>query len=178
MTLQSNWRMGNTLSMSHPPVFVSEPNLTPSDKKLGRGALRVVLSDERDKKDERDEREVADRLHCNIALQHCTAPRHRTKTPHHCTAPRHRANITHQDIATLHCIAVPMPLLVIVSLVPSSLRSQNRRSLLTITNYYLLIANYPIVCIRTEALIRAMARMRLISTSLSAWCWFWLTRRI
>ena len=27
--------MGNTLSMSHPPFFVSEPNLTPSDKKLG-----------------------------------------------------------------------------------------------------------------------------------------------
>ena len=27
---------------------------------------------------------------------------------------------------------------------------------------------YPIVCIRTEALIRAIARMRLISTSLSA----------
>ena len=24
--------------MSHPPVFVSEPNLTPSDKKLGSGA--------------------------------------------------------------------------------------------------------------------------------------------
>ena len=28
--------MGNTYSMSHPPVFVSEPNLTPSDKKFGR----------------------------------------------------------------------------------------------------------------------------------------------
>ena len=37
-TLQSNWRMGNTHSMSHPPVFVSEPNLTPSDKKFGWGA--------------------------------------------------------------------------------------------------------------------------------------------
>ena len=44
MTLQSNWRMGNTLSMSHPPVFVSEPNLTPSDKKLGRAALYVYIS--------------------------------------------------------------------------------------------------------------------------------------
>ena len=43
MTLQSNWRMGNTLSMSHPPVFVSEPNLTPSDKKLGRGAWGVFF---------------------------------------------------------------------------------------------------------------------------------------
>ena len=28
--------------MSHPPVFVSEPHLTPSDKKLGRAALKVV----------------------------------------------------------------------------------------------------------------------------------------
>ena len=36
--------MGNTLSMSHPPVFVSEPNLTPSDKKLGRATLYVHLS--------------------------------------------------------------------------------------------------------------------------------------
>ena len=35
--------MGNTLSMSHPPVFVSEPNLTPSDKKLGRGAWGVFF---------------------------------------------------------------------------------------------------------------------------------------
>ena len=41
MTLQSNWRMGNTHSMSHPPVFVSEPNLTPSDKKLGRAGGKV-----------------------------------------------------------------------------------------------------------------------------------------
>ena len=41
MTLQSNWRMGNTLSMSHPPVFVSEPNLTPSDKKFGRAGGKV-----------------------------------------------------------------------------------------------------------------------------------------
>ena len=44
MTLQSNWRMGNSLSMSHPPVFVSEPNLTPSDKKLGRATLDVNIS--------------------------------------------------------------------------------------------------------------------------------------
>ena len=36
--------MGNTLSMSHPPVFVSEPNLTPSDKKFGRAALNVYIS--------------------------------------------------------------------------------------------------------------------------------------
>jgi hypothetical protein len=35
--------MGNTLSMSHPPVFVSEPNLTPSDKKLGCAALYVCV---------------------------------------------------------------------------------------------------------------------------------------
>ena len=42
-------------------------------------------------------------------------------------------------------------------------------------NRPLITRNYPMVCIRTDALIRAMARMRLISTSLSAWCWFWLT---
>ena len=42
-TLQSNWRMGNTQSMSHPPFFVSEPNLTPSDKKLGCAALYVYM---------------------------------------------------------------------------------------------------------------------------------------
>ena len=35
--------MGNTLSMSHPPFFVSEPNLTPSDKKFGCGALYVCV---------------------------------------------------------------------------------------------------------------------------------------
>ena len=29
--------------MSHPPFFVSEPNLTPSDKKLGCGALYVCV---------------------------------------------------------------------------------------------------------------------------------------
>jgi hypothetical protein len=29
--------------MSHPPVFVSEPNLTPSDKKLGCAALYVCV---------------------------------------------------------------------------------------------------------------------------------------
>ena len=42
-------------------------------------------------------------------------------------------------------------------------------------NRPLITTNYPMVCMRTEALIKAMARMRLISTSLSAWCWFWLT---
>ncbi len=39
--------------MSHPPVFVSEPNLTPSDKKLGRAggmvcsvkSLRLFISE-------------------------------------------------------------------------------------------------------------------------------------
>ena len=35
--------MGNTLSMSHPPFFVSEPNLTPSDKKLGRALGKVFF---------------------------------------------------------------------------------------------------------------------------------------
>ena len=29
--------------MSHPPAFVSEPNLTPSDKKLGRAAQYVCV---------------------------------------------------------------------------------------------------------------------------------------
>ena len=43
LTLQSKWRMGNTLSMSHPPFFVSEPNLTPSDKKLGSAARNVCV---------------------------------------------------------------------------------------------------------------------------------------
>ena len=41
LTLQSNWRMGNTHSMSHPPFFVSEPNLTTSDKKFGRAGGKV-----------------------------------------------------------------------------------------------------------------------------------------
>ena len=36
--------MGNTLSMSHPPFFVSEPNLTPSDKKFGSAILYVYMS--------------------------------------------------------------------------------------------------------------------------------------
>ena len=35
--------MGNTHSMSHPPVFVSEPNLTPSDKKLGLTLSKVFF---------------------------------------------------------------------------------------------------------------------------------------
>ena len=29
--------------MSHPPFFVSEPNLTPSDKKLGSAALKAIF---------------------------------------------------------------------------------------------------------------------------------------
>lgn len=46
------------------------------------------------------------------------------------------------------------------------------------TEAVLIATYYPIVCIRTEALIKAMARTRFISTSLSAWWGFWLTRRM
>ena len=41
--LQSTQPMGCTSSMSHPPFLMSQPNLTPSNKKLGRAGKKDIV---------------------------------------------------------------------------------------------------------------------------------------